>query len=530
RPAAGPGSDRETERQLAGILRGLSPELVGISSDRMDRVVELGQWAGEALSKGDAATVTIDESGNAKWFSGDALNRVNSPTFSLRDGHHLTLASLAGDIATRVSQNATEPLKQIDELFRFVITETMLVPDAHDQQLPGTPLESLLLGRSTASGRAWAVGVLLRQLQFDAVILEPKSKPEAWLIGVITPAGDVLLYDPRLGTCIPSEPGAAGFEKPATVEQVKQNPALLRELDVEDAPYALGKDDLASFNVRLITDSSAASQRMAKLQTMITGTLMEVFDGVVKSPLREKGLADRVIAAGAKGGWSAGDVSVWSYPEQQADAFISSGAEQSKAWKPIADVFAGPVILTQVRKQTKNENEAMSEADVRRAEEPLRHVRVIHLQGDYAEALRKYGPIRLSAQRLSMMTRNPELLDELAKALPLNSKAADFAGFWIASCQTRVNPKIAPDTLSWYTREYPQGEMIAAVPELLATAYVNAGKAKEAVAFFESGRKNLSPRQKLLLKIWESSVAKPPAESKTPEKPAEPATASPPST
>jgi len=499
-------SARETERQLTSILTGLSPEYVSISSDRPASVADLGQWAGESLSKGDAAAVTVDKAANAKWFSGEALTDVNDPSFSLRDGHHLTMANLAGGIVTRLVQKTADPLEQIDELFQFVVRETVLMPDEFDRQLPATPFESLLIGRSTAAGRAWALGILLRQLRIDAVILEPKSKPAAWIIGVISPKGDVLLYDPRLGTAIPNAPAPEGFRKPASLQLILQKPELLRELDVSTAAYPLGADDLKSLNVKLITDSSASSERMAKLQTMFTGSLMEVFDGLGKSALREQGLADRVIAAGTQAGWTAGDVSVWSHPETQSEAFMSQGAEESPEWKLMTQVFAGPVILTQKRKQTKGESESASETDVKPTSEPLRLIRVIQLKGRTAEALRGYGPIRTSAQRLSMMTRDPELQEKLYKALPLNQKAAEFAVYWIAVCQLELNPRIVQQTLESYIRSYPQGDMMSAVPELWATALWKSGDVKGAVQLLEGGRQR-TPRQEILIKQWKAAAA-----------------------
>lgn len=524
--AAGPGAkpaepaaavtNRETERQLTAILTGLSPELVVISSDRLDRVAELGQWAGEAFAKGDAATVTIDEAANAKWFNGEALKEVNDPSFSLRDGHHITLANLAGEVVTRLSQNTSDPLVQIDELFRFVVRETMLIPDSHDSQLPGTPFETLLIGRSTAAGRAWALGTLLRQLRIDAVILEPKSKPDAWIIGVISPAGDVLLYDPRLGTCVPGAVGPEGFAKAASLELIQLKPELLRELDTEAAAFPLQAEDLSAINVKLITDSSASSQRMAKLQTMIAGSLMEVFDGVGKNPLREIGLADRVIAAGAKGRWSAGDVSVWAYPEQQAKAFMSSGAEEGPAWKGISQVFAGPVALTQVRKQTKGESEAASETDVQRSKAPLRLIRVLQLEWKTQDAIKGYLPIRTSSGGLSMATRDPELQEKLAAAMPRNVKAADFATFWTAACQAQENPQFVPHTLGQYISFFPQGEMVPAVAELWATSLVLAGDQAGAIRLLESGQQR-TPRLDVLLKQWRPRADPPkPASEKTP--------------
>jgi hypothetical protein len=522
-------SDRETERQLTGILKGLSPEFVVISTERVDSVAELGQWAGEAFSKGDAAAVKIDKEANSKWFSGDALKEVNDATFSLRDGHHLTMAMLAGETVTRLAQKTTDPLEQIDELFQIVVRETTLMPDDHDTQLPGTPFESLLIGRATASSRAWAFGILLRQLQLDAVVLEPKSKPEAWLIGAITPSGDVLLYDPRLGTGLPSGAGPDGFKKVAGLALIKEKPELLRLLDVENGDsYPLKAEDLASLNVKLITDSSASSERMAKLQTLLSGSLMEVFDGVGKNPLREPALAERVITAGSKGSaWTAADVSVWSYPEQQSEAFMSKGAEDSPAWRGVSAVFAGPVTLTTVRKQTKGEQDSGTEMAVQRSKEPLRLIRVLQLEGNFAQALKGYLPVR-TAPRGMVRSRDPEMQAKLEEAMPLNYKAADFATFWTAACQSQLNPKLAPQTLQQYLRDYPQGEFgPPTVVELWASSLVLAGQQVDAVKLLEGGRR--TPRLEVLLKQWKNVPAPeskpaaetPPTDPKPPEKPPE---------
>ncbi len=410
-------SDRETERQLNIILNGLSPELVAINSDRRERVSELSQWAVEAFSRGDAATIRIDEAANGKWLTGDSAKRAAEAGFSLRDGHHITLAILCGEIVTGLAQRSTEPSEQVHELFSMIVRETQLMPDDHDQSLPGTAFESLLTGRSTAAGRAWALAVLLRQLKLDAVIIEPKSRPESWLIGVILPGGNVLLFDPRLGVPVPSGAEPARLSIAATLQDARENPALLKLLDLENAAYPLSSEDLKSVNVRLVTDSSATSQRMAKLQSLITGSLIEVFDGLGKNPVREVGLADRVIAAGSQGLWAADGVAVWEYPEKQMTAFIEPGAEGSRAWRDLQDILLGPVSLQTIRIQSRNESEPTTKTVVQRGDYPLRRVRVIQLSGRYADALAKYLPIRTAASRLQM-TADPELQQQLELAGP----------------------------------------------------------------------------------------------------------------
>ena len=119
-------------------------------------MAELGQWAGDSLLKGDAAAVTVDRQANAKWFSGEALKEVNDPTFSPRDGHHITLANLAGDVVTQLAQKTSDSDERIRELFDYVVRQTTLMPEDHDAALPGTPFEALLIGRDITGMSAFA--------------------------------------------------------------------------------------------------------------------------------------------------------------------------------------------------------------------------------------------------------------------------------------------------------------------------------------------------------------------------------------
>jgi hypothetical protein len=104
-----------------------------------------------------------------------------------------------------------------------------------------------------------------------------------------------------------------------------------------------------------------------------------------------------------------------------------------------------------------------------------------------------------------MVTRDPQHQEDLAKALPLNKKAAEYAVYWIAVCQLELNPKNVQQTLESYIRTYPQGDMMSAVPDLWATALWKSGHVTGAVQLLEGGQR--TPRREILLKQWKAAAS-----------------------
>ena len=71
---------------------------------------------------------------------------------------------------------------------------------------PLTVFEVLLLGRGNANERAWAFIEILRQLEIDAVVLQPSDETSQTtpLVGAIVPDHGVCLFDPAMGLPIPA--------------------------------------------------------------------------------------------------------------------------------------------------------------------------------------------------------------------------------------------------------------------------------------------------------------------------------------
>lgn len=147
-----------------------------------------------------------------------------------------------------------------------------------------------------------------------------------------------------------------------------------------------------------------------------------------------------------------------------------------------------------------------------------------HLSGRYETALRNYGRIR--GAYTAVTTRDPELVEQLRAAMPLNGKAAEYAVYWIALCQLREKPQIVPGTLEGYIRLFPKGEMLNVVPDLWATSIEESGDKAAAVKFLEGGQR--TPRREILIKQWaegaKAEKSKDAAPTEKPETPAAPVT------
>jgi tetratricopeptide (TPR) repeat protein len=148
-------------------------------------------------------------------------------------------------------------------------TETVL-PAARGEVGPGyghLPLEVLLYGHGDAHERARVFVLLCRQTGIDAVMLgfqeEQSTARRGWLPAALI-GGKLYLYDTALGLPIPG-PEGQGI---ATLDQVRNDPQLLRRLDVEGLPaYPVTDKDLKQGVFALLdAEPAALSRRMEMLQ------------------------------------------------------------------------------------------------------------------------------------------------------------------------------------------------------------------------------------------------------------------------
>ncbi len=186
-----------------------------------------------------------------------------------------------------VSPDDPEALRLATALFDWTIQHIQLEDETWPQRstykLPQnwhTPYETVLLGRGTASDRAWTFVLLARQEGLDVVMLglgDPGKPAEIkpWIPAlVLSDAANadespkLYLFDPELGLPIPG-PNGQGI---ATLSQVAEDEALLRQLDLDaKRPYEVKAADVQKVTALVEASAGYLSRRMSFLESRLGG-------------------------------------------------------------------------------------------------------------------------------------------------------------------------------------------------------------------------------------------------------------------
>ena len=131
--------------------------------------------------------------------------------------------------------------------------------------------QTLLIGRGDRMDRARVFMLLARQQGIPAVMIgladEDFVQPRWWLPAVMV-RDECYLFDTGLGLPQPG-PGGAGV---ATLSQVRADPELLRELNIEGGPdYPLQSTDIRRVVALIDADPRALAQRMARVEKRLAG-------------------------------------------------------------------------------------------------------------------------------------------------------------------------------------------------------------------------------------------------------------------
>jgi hypothetical protein len=231
-----------------------------------------------------------------------------------------------------------------------------------------TALEILLYGHGDAHERARIFILLCRQVGIDAVMLafpeEQTTNRRGWLPAAVI-GGKLYLFDTALGLPIPG-PDGKGI---ATLEEVRKDPAILRQLDVADVGnYPVAANDFKQGIWALIdAEPSALSRRMALLQAaMPTATRL----ALATQPSR--------IESTVRKSKSVDGVSLWRVP---LDALMYSSGRERRARTD--QQLAAEIGMMQFLFQS---------------DRPLVKARNLHLQGRFENEDRKIGARSLYLQ------------------------------------------------------------------------------------------------------------------------------------
>jgi tetratricopeptide (TPR) repeat protein len=186
-----------------------------------------------------------------------------------------------------VSSSDPSELRLAMRLFDWTVRNVQLEaedwPESTVYKLPRhwhTPYETVLLGRGTASDRAWTFILLARQAGLDVVMLAlgEADKPadlRPWIPALVLVRGDeddktveLYLFDPALGLPVPG-PERRGI---ATLAQVAADDALLRQLDLDDKrPYPVKAEELKQVTALFEASPGYLSRRMQFLESRLSG-------------------------------------------------------------------------------------------------------------------------------------------------------------------------------------------------------------------------------------------------------------------
>jgi hypothetical protein len=411
---------RECEDQLAGIMAAVDPKELGLSSRQSDRAFDLNLWKDDCGALLAAEQIAEDEALVRQLLSAEGADSVLQPKYTTRDVSHLRTTILMRQSAEHIIGGELDPLQQVVRVFNFVQRNVL---DAGADPPTMTPYEVLLLGRGDARQRAWVVAELLRQVDLDAVIVRPATAAseanDLWLLGVLINregSSQLYLFDAVIGLPIPAAAERTSrtplITQPATLTEVRADDSLLRQLDLPDNPYRFRAEQLQSVHVELIGHSSLWSNRVAAIDFAIELRGATFYDGLGTNRLKPKSLHARLSDAGRSLGWTADDLAVWEFPEQELTAFGTSTARGADLLQNYQTVLDGPTIMEIKDPET---------GETLQWDHPLIEGRHLQMTGACRDAIKTYNLIRSGVG--------------VFKVEAVNDRCQESAVYWTAGCQ-----------------------------------------------------------------------------------------------
>lgn len=400
--------------------------------------------------------------------------------FLRSDGESLQEAIWLRDLSGWARGKQLGDLERAEHLFDWVVRNIQLEPDATAEgtPIPNLPWEALLFGRGTATDRAWVFVRLARQHRIDAVVLALPSEdddaanggPKLWAVGVLNDA-KLYLFDPALGLPIPGPDGVTRKEdgsldiRPATLDQVVENDALLRQLDLDaEHPYPVRAEQLDGVVAMVEGAPAALSARMQLVESHLAGQQK------VMLTTRPSVVVERVKTVPGLA-----DVRLWTWPYEVL----------RQRGKLAAEVVA-------------QRNEALAPFLAGRNSR-LWRARVLHLKGEftgpecatfyYQEARmadRRLAEIRIAAEDVD----NPKEAERLRRAFEAGKQAERDASYWMGLIENELGNNEA--ALDYYVRRTlevsPDGPWTTGALYNTGRTFESLGRPDEAADVYRSDR------------------------------------------
>jgi hypothetical protein len=369
-------------------------------------------------------------------------------------------------------------LKMSARLFDWTIRNIQLVADESPEGfLDLLPEDIVLLGRGTAVDRAWIFILLARQAGLDGAMLsvagDGTQAGQLWLPAIwIDNAW--YLFDARLGLPIPGPNG----EGVATLEQVRSDDSLLRQLDLPDGAgeYPIKSADLDNVTALLVASPSALSRRMQLVEAKLPGTQKLVLS------TRPTQFAQDIRAAK-----SPINTALWSLPFERLlkRKRLSDREKQALvAERAHIDYFQAASQVGSARRRRPEDEDDQSDQRHVQIVFPLRTGRPLHLRGEFdgdEGAKHFYMLARPSAREISSFKLPVERF--------VSDRAKQDATYWLGliAIEQGKEPSVVVDLLLHKTLEaFPDGRWTPGARFNLARVYEDAGQSDRAIELYEA--------------------------------------------
>lgn len=510
----------QSEDLLNSILSMLQLESLGFASKEEDVVGLLNQW--QRFSQGNQVLdeeVALDEAtleALRTRLSERQLKQVRRSAFQRADIERLRNDLLLNAIAKHAVGPGKTDLERVSNIFTYLVRNTDLVA-SHPDDLPLTPYQLYLLGKTTPVDRGWLFVELLRQLRINAVILSAPMPKDAedwdtnqpFLVGVLLDK-QVYLFDPHLGLPLTVPSAAEGAPAIATLEQARTNPEVLKQYTLaDDKPYRITPELLQYPGVFLVGDTTLWCYRFSRLQKAFTGNRAMVISEPLVDQDGQQGLATRVANWPGQP-WSATQIAIWTYPETQLTGAESLSAQHQQTLTRITDGWRMPIVIEQAKKGDQL-------VPVNRPTNLFLFARLNHSRGKLDDAVKGYTHVRVELVDLVVRGNVREVSERLKYAVMM---AAEDTLFWTGICKLdqggKVDRRIATDKLQQYLKDYPNGRWVDACHLQLAQLAFNAGNPAAAVVELDKVAADHPQKQGLafLKQRWSKAAAATPAPAK----------------
>ena len=411
-----------------------------------------------------------------EFLTADLRADAEQTRFSERDAEYIRNTVLFRVIADRAVSAASKDTDRILAAFYDVVRTVSLMDDS--EWISMSPYECLLLGHGTVADRAWIFAGVLRQMHFEAVVLQPESADvKSWLVGVVVD-DKVLLFSPELGIPIPAKADDATTALPnviATLAEAKSNPQILKQLPVD-----ISADDLKSAEVLVIGASTRWSERTEVLENNLPPEeVVLLFDSPTKNELLG------AVAAG-DADWSTDSVGIWDYPSRRQKAYAFPDEAGIRSRQQAMEVLDFPFILEgypgaggKPAVRIRNKNGALLEA------------RLLQLAGNVSAAVTgRYQQVRGRRIRRKLVVPVSEeqavSIDVPADIFATSELAISSALFFSGMCQyDRGEITDAINSLRANVRTGKPGPQMDAANYTIAVALMDLGEKQQALNALE---------------------------------------------